>query len=93
VKGEIYFSDIANADLEKELGRYLIFRNVDELFAEMSSNKNLKISNDDTLLIPIEVTYREKEYKLNIEVPLSKRTFECEAEKIENLFKLIKKMN
>jgi hypothetical protein len=59
-KGGIYSVELTNETLEKEFKRFLIFRKVDDLFNELVSNENLEISDEQGLILPIEVIYKEK---------------------------------
>jgi hypothetical protein len=48
---------------------------VEELLEELLSNKKLEITDENVLLIPIEVIFKKKFCYLNVEIPLQQKKF------------------
>jgi vesicle coat complex subunit len=58
--------EITNAKLQSK--RSFIFKKVEDLFYELVCNKKLEISDEITLLIPIDVNYKSRLFELKMEL-------------------------
>lgn len=84
---------MTNEKLQKDFRRALIFQKVDDLFNELVVNYHLEISDEQSLLLPIEVTYRGRNFALRIEIPLDQIKEDSEAKKLGSVFDQMRRMS
>ena len=85
--------EVTNEKLQKDFRRALIFQKVDDLFNELVVNNHLEISDEQSLLLPIEVTYRDRNFALRVEIPLEQMKEENEAKKMGSVFDQMRRMS
>jgi hypothetical protein len=56
--------------MEINCKRFLVFKKVEDLFEELATNKKLETTDENALLIPIEVIFKKRNCELNVEIPL-----------------------
>jgi hypothetical protein len=52
-KGVVFITDITKLEMERNFRRYLVFKKLEELFEEITTNSNMEITDENGLLIPI----------------------------------------
>jgi hypothetical protein len=52
-KGVVFITDITKLEIERNFRRYLVFKKLEELFEEITTNSNMEITDENGLLIPI----------------------------------------